>query len=113
MSKNGANGAQNNMKSFVFGSRFSWRIFSGKFGIIRAKIFLIPKKLPAFTAICCTTTSARLTIVGNVAIATGPALLEASRSFVINLIYHIIYKNLFSLRSQYFAKFAITSKVSN
>jgi len=44
--------------------------------------------------------SAGLTIVANVAIATGPALLGAPRSSVINLIYYIIHKNLFSLRSQ-------------
>jgi len=45
-------------------------------------------------------TSAGLTIVANVAIATGPALLGAPRSSVINLIYYIIYENLISLRSQ-------------
>jgi len=44
--------------------------------------------------------SAGLTIVANVAIATGPALLGAPRSSVIDLIYYIIYENLFSLRSQ-------------
>jgi len=37
--------------------------------------------------------SAGLTIVANVAIATGPALLGAPRSSVINLIYYIIYNN--------------------
>jgi len=42
--------------------------------------------------------SAGLTIVANVAIGTGPALLGARRSCVINLTYYIIYKNLFSLR---------------
>jgi len=36
--------------------------------------------------------SAGLTIVANVAIATGPALLGAPRSSVINLIYYIIYR---------------------
>ena len=51
-----------------------------------------------------------LTIVANVAIATGPALLEAPRSSVINLFYYIIYKIFFSLRSQYFAKLVISSK---
>ena len=45
-----------------------------------------------------------------VAIATGPAVLGAPRSSVINLIYYIIYENLFSLRSQCFAKFAISRK---
>ena len=54
--------------------------------------------------------SAGLTIVASVAIATGPALLGAPRSSVINLIYYIIYKIAFSLRSQYFDKFAISSK---
>ena len=44
--------------------------------------------------------STGLTIVANVVIATGPALLGAQRSSVINLIYYIIYKNLFSLGSQ-------------
>jgi len=34
--------------------------------------------------------SAGLTIVANVAIATGPALLGAQRSSVINLIYYIV-----------------------
>ena len=57
-----------------------------------------------------TTSSAGLTIVANVAIATGSALLEAPRTSVINLIYYIIYQNLFNLRSQYFAKFARSSK---
>jgi len=51
--------------------------------------------------------SAGLTIVAN---ATGLALLRAPRSSVINLIRYIIYKKLFSLRSQYFAKFARSSK---
>ena len=54
--------------------------------------------------------SAGLTKEANVAIATGPALLGAPVSSVMNLIYYIINKNLFSLRSQYFAKFAISSK---
>jgi len=36
--------------------------------------------------------SAGLTIVANVAIATGPALLVAPRFLVINLICYIIYK---------------------
>jgi len=45
-----------------------------------------------------------------VAIATGPAVLGAPRSSVINLIYYIIYENLFSLRSQCFAKFSISRK---
>jgi len=44
--------------------------------------------------------SAGLTIVANVAIATGPALLGAPQSSATNLIHYIIYKNLFSLRSQ-------------
>jgi len=35
--------------------------------------------------------SAGLTIVANVAIATGPALLGTPRSSAMNLIYHIIY----------------------
>ena len=48
--------------------------------------------------------SAGLTIVANVAIATGPALLGVPRSSVINRIYYIICKIIFSLRSQYFAK---------
>ena len=56
--------------------------------------------------------SAGLTIVANAAIATGPALLGALRSSVINLICYIIYTIFFSLRSQYFAKFAIRSLVS-
>ena len=55
-------------------------------------------------------TSAGLTIVANVAIATGPRALGAPRSSVINLIYDIIYKIIFCLRSQYFAKFAVSSK---
>jgi len=42
--------------------------------------------------------------------ATDAALLEAPRSSVTHLIYYIIYKIFFSLRSQYFAKFAISSK---
>jgi len=50
--------------------------------------------------LCSDLSSAGLTIVANVAIATGPALLGAPRSSVINLIYYNIYKNLFSLRSQ-------------
>jgi len=54
--------------------------------------------------------SAGLTIVANVAIATGPALLGAPRSSVINLIYYIIYRLFFSLRCQYFAKCAISIK---
>jgi len=45
------------------------------------------------------TISAGLTIVANVAIATGPALLGSPRSSVINLIYYITYKIFFSLRS--------------
>jgi len=53
--------------------------------------------------------SAGLTIVANAAIATGPALLGAPRSSKINLIYYIVCKIFFSLRSQYFAKFAISS----
>jgi len=36
--------------------------------------------------------SARLTIVANVAIAVGPALIGAPQSSVINHIYNIIYK---------------------
>jgi len=52
----------------------------------------------------------RITIVANVAIATGPAVFGTPRSSVINLIYDIIYKIIFSLRSQYFAKFAKSSK---
>jgi len=56
--------------------------------------------------------SAGLTIVANVAIATGPALLGAPRSSVINLIYYIIYKMFFILRSHYCANFAISSKRS-
>jgi len=51
--------------------------------------------------------SAGLTIV---AIATGPALLGTPRSSVINLICYIVYKTVFSLRSQYFAKFSISRK---
>jgi len=49
-------------------------------------------------------TSAGLTIVAKVAIATGPAV------FAINLIYYIIYNIFFNLRNQYFAKFALSSK---
>ena len=45
--------------------------------------------------------SAGLTMV---AIATGPAV------FCNNLIYYTIYKIIFSLRSQYYAKFARSSK---
>ena len=44
--------------------------------------------------------STGLTIVANVAIATGPALLGVPRSSVIDLIYYIIYENLLSPRSQ-------------
>jgi len=44
--------------------------------------------------------SAGLTIVANVAIATGPALLGAPRSSATKLVYYIIYKKIFSLRSQ-------------
>ena len=55
------------------------------------------------------TTSAGLTIVANVAIAAGPALLGAPRSSVINLIYYIKYI-YYSQRSQYCAKFAVSSK---
>ena len=58
----------------------------------------------------CVLHSAGLTIVANVAIATGPALLVAPRSSVINLIYYIIRKIFFSLRSQSFAKFAISKR---
>ena len=54
--------------------------------------------------------SAGLTIIANVAIATGPALLGGPRSSAINLFYYIIYNIFFSLRSQYFAKFAKSSK---
>jgi len=53
---------------------------------------------------------AGLTIIANVAIATGPALLGTPRSSVINLICYIIYKIFFSLRSQCFAKFARSRK---
>jgi len=49
----------------------------------------------------------RLTIVANVAIATGTALLGAPRSSIISLICCTICQIFFSLRSQYFAKFAI------
>jgi len=52
--------------------------------------------------------SAGLTIVANVAIATGTAFFGAPRSSAINLIYYIIYKILFNLRNQYFAKFAVS-----
>ena len=55
-------------------------------------------------------TSAGLTIVANVAIATGSALLGAPRSSAIYLLYYIIYKIFFGLRSQYFAAFAISGK---
>jgi len=54
--------------------------------------------------------SAGLTIVANVAIATGPALLGAPWSSVINLIYYNLCKIFFSQNSQYFAKFGISSK---
>ena len=53
-------------------------------------------------------TSAGLKIVSNVAIATGPSCLGTSRSSAINLVYYIIYKLLFNLRYQYFAKFALS-----
>ena len=53
--------------------------------------------------------SAGLTIVANVAIATGPALLGAPRASMINLIHYIICKIFLSL-SQYLAKFATSSK---
>ena len=56
------------------------------------------------------TDSAGLTIAAKVTIATGPSLLETLRSSVITFMYYIIYKIFFSLRSQYFAKFAISSK---
>jgi len=49
-------------------------------------------------------------ILVAVATAMGPALLAAPRSSVTNLIYDIIYKIFFSPGSQYFAKFAISSK---
>jgi len=52
--------------------------------------------------------SAGLTIVANVAIATGPAFLGTSRSSAINLIYYIVYKILFNLRNQYFTKFSVS-----
>jgi len=48
----------------------------------------------------CGCSSAGLTIVANLAIVTGPAVLGAPGSSAINLIYYIIHKNLFSLRSQ-------------
>jgi len=54
--------------------------------------------------------SAGLAIVANVAVATGPALLGGPRSSVINLIYYIIHKIFFNLRSQYFANLATSSK---
>ena len=54
--------------------------------------------------------SAGFTIVANVAIATGPAFLGAPRSSATNLIYYIIYKIVFNLRNQHFAKFAVSSK---
>jgi len=41
--------------------------------------------------------SAGLTIVEDVAIATGPALLGVPRSSAISLIYYIIYKIFFSV----------------
>jgi len=56
------------------------------------------------------TSSAGLPIVANVAIATGPAPLGAPQSSIINLLYYIICKIFFSPRSQYFAKFAVSSK---
>jgi len=48
----------------------------------------------------CGCSSAGLTMVTNLAIFTDLAVLGAPRSSVINLIYYIIHKNLFSLRSQ-------------
>jgi len=54
--------------------------------------------------------SAGLTIVENVAIATGPALLGASRSSAIYRLYYIMYKIFFGPRSQYFATFAVSGK---
>jgi len=54
--------------------------------------------------------SAGLTIVANVAIATGPARLGAPRSSAAYLLYYIMYKIFFGLKSQYFATFAISGK---
>jgi len=49
------NGAQNNMKSFLFGGHFFMELFSGKFGRIRAKILRTPKNVPALSPMWCTT----------------------------------------------------------
>ena len=77
----------------------------GRQALVLRHCFHVP-----FNAFAARVISAGVTIVANVAIATGTALLKAPRSSVINLMYYIIYKNLFSLRSQYFAKVAISSK---
>ena len=52
--------------------------------------------------------SAGLTIVANIVIATGPALLGATRCSEINLIHYIIYNIVFNLK--YFAQFSISNK---
>jgi len=46
--------------------------------------------------------SAGLTIVANVALATGPALLGIPRSSAIKLIYYIIYKIFFQSKKSVF-----------
>ena len=41
----------------------------------------------------------------------GPRVFGGSRSSAINLIYYIVYKTFFNLRSQYCAKLAVSSKL--
>jgi len=70
----------------------------------------IPHYFSSFMCVSGLPASAGLTIVANVAIATGAAFLGAPRSSAINLIYYIIYKIFFYLINKYFAKFAVSSK---
>jgi len=73
--------------------------------IYRCQTCFLPRAPSNFVASC-----AGLTIVANVAIATGPALLGAPRSSAIYLLYYIMYQILFGPISQYFATAGICGK---
>jgi len=66
-----------------------------------------PSLLEYFGGQLCVICSAGLTIVANVAIATGPAVF-CNKSYLLHYIYKIVQSK--KSRSQYFAKFAISSK---
>jgi len=73
---------------------------------IRFNVTFVPLR-PCYEKI-----SAGLTIVANVAVATGPAFFGAPQSSgsTSYLLHYTVYKIFFNLRNQYFVKFAVISK---